>query len=106
MRTFLILAAACCLLAGGSLAVPLNVETTTLPNGLTVILHEDHTQPQVTINTWFAVGSKDDVAGSVAELAAVLPHARVLDIPGRDHMSAVGDKVHKQGVLDFLRERP
>ena len=63
MRTFLILAAACCLLAGGSLAVPLNVETYSLPNGLTVVLHEDHTQPQVTINTWFAVGSKDESPG-------------------------------------------
>ncbi len=63
MRSFLILVAACCLLAGGSLAVPLNVETYTLPNGLTVILHEDHTQPQVTINTWFAVGSKDESPG-------------------------------------------
>ncbi|MDN3719702.1 alpha/beta hydrolase [Roseibium salinum] len=30
------------------------------------------------------------------------PHAEVLEIPGRDHMLAVGDKVHKQGVLAFL----
>ena len=26
--------------------------------------------------------------------------------PGRDHMLAVGDKVFKQGVLDFLAQRP
>jgi hypothetical protein len=26
----------------------------------------------------------------------------VLDIPGRDHMRAVGDKVYKTGVLEFL----
>jgi len=38
-------------------------ETYTLPNGLTVILHEDHTLPQVTVNTWFYVGSKDDPKG-------------------------------------------
>jgi len=49
-----------------------------------------------------AVGTKDTVPGSAAELAALLPAGRALDIPGRDHMLAVGDKVFKQGVLDFL----
>jgi pimeloyl-ACP methyl ester carboxylesterase len=53
-----------------------------------------------------AVGSKDAVAGSGAELAALIPSARFLDIPGRDHMLAVGDKVFKAGVLDFLNQRP
>ena len=53
-----------------------------------------------------AVGSKDDVAGSAPELAALLPQGRALDIPGRDHMLAVGDRVFKQGVLDFLAQRP
>lgn len=52
-----------------------------------------------------AVGSKDDVAGSAHELAALIPGAQALDIPGRDHMLAVGDKVFKQGVLDFLNQR-
>lgn len=51
-----------------------------------------------------AVGTKDEIAGSVQELAALMPRARALDIPGRDHMLAVGDKVFKQGVLDFLIE--
>jgi pimeloyl-ACP methyl ester carboxylesterase len=53
-----------------------------------------------------AVGSKDSVAGSGQALAALIPGARALDIPGRDHMLAVGDKMFKSGVLDFLRERP
>jgi pimeloyl-ACP methyl ester carboxylesterase len=53
-----------------------------------------------------AVGTKDAVAGSAHELADLIPGARALDIPGRDHMLAVGDKVFKAGVLDFLRERP
>jgi len=52
-----------------------------------------------------AVGSKDDVAGSAAELAALIPGAQALDIPGRDHMLAVGDRVFKQSVLDFLNQR-
>ncbi len=49
-----------------------------------------------------AVGTKDDIAGSPHKLAQLIPHADVLEIPGRDHMVAVGDKVHKQGVLAFL----
>src|SRR5664279_5321271 len=52
-----------------------------------------------------AVGTKDTVAGSAQALAALIPGARALDIPDRDHMLAVGDKVFKQGVLDFLNQR-
>lgn len=50
-----------------------------------------------------AVGSRDDVAGSPQALAALIPGARALEIPGRDHMLAVGDRVFKTGVLQFLR---
>jgi pimeloyl-ACP methyl ester carboxylesterase len=53
-----------------------------------------------------ATGTKDDIAGSGPELAALIPGAKNLDIPGRDHMRAVGDPVFKQGVLDFLAQRP
>lgn len=53
-----------------------------------------------------AVGGKDDVAGDGPALAALLPRGQALDIPGRDHNLAVGDKVYKQGVLAFLTERP
>ncbi len=53
-----------------------------------------------------AVGTKDDVAGDPRRLAAVIPHSKVLDIPDRDHMLAVGDKVFKQGVLEFLSGPP
>jgi len=52
-----------------------------------------------------AVGTKDQVAGSAQELATLIPGARALDIPDRDHMLAVGDKVFKQGVIDFLNQR-
>ena len=53
-----------------------------------------------------AVGTKDSIAGSPAELAALIPGAQALDIPNRDHMLAVGDRVYKAGVLEFLRKRP
>ncbi len=53
-----------------------------------------------------AVGTKDDIAGSAHELANIIPGSQVLDIPGRDHMRAVGDKVYKQGVIEFLSRVP
>jgi hypothetical protein len=53
-----------------------------------------------------AVGDKDDVAGDAKLLARLLPNGLSLDIPGRDHNLAVGDKVYKQGVLEFLATRP
>ena len=53
-----------------------------------------------------AIGTKDDVAGDAHKLAAMFPAARALDIPSRDHNLAVGDKVYKQGVLEFLEQRP
>ncbi len=52
-----------------------------------------------------AVGSKDAIAGSAHELAALIPGAQALDIPNRDHMLAVGDKVFKAGALRFLQEQ-
>jgi pimeloyl-ACP methyl ester carboxylesterase len=53
-----------------------------------------------------AVGTKDEIAGSAQELAALIPGARAVDIPNRDHMLAVGDKMFKAAVLDFLAQRP
>jgi zinc protease len=34
-----------------------------LPNGLTVIVHEDRKAPLVTVNIWYRVGAKDEPAG-------------------------------------------
>ena len=53
-----------------------------------------------------ATGTKDTIAGSGPELAALIPGAELLEIAGRDHMRAVGDPVFQGGVLDFLRRRP
>jgi pimeloyl-ACP methyl ester carboxylesterase len=52
-----------------------------------------------------AVGTLDDRVGSAAGLAELIPGAHVLDIVGRDHMLATGDRQFKAGVLDFLRDR-
>ena len=34
-----------------------------LPNGLTLIVHEDHKAPIVAVNIWYHVGSKNEHAG-------------------------------------------
>jgi pimeloyl-ACP methyl ester carboxylesterase len=60
---------------------------------------------RITAPLLVAVGSKDRIAGSPQALAALNPGARALEIPGRDHMLAVGDRVFKQGVLEFLAQR-
>ena len=39
------------------------IETFTLPNGLTVILSEDHTAPLVAVNLWYHVGSANERPG-------------------------------------------
>src|SRR5256712_7011505 len=41
----------------------LQYEITTLPNGLTVILSEDHSTPIVHLQLWYHVGSKNEKAG-------------------------------------------
>ncbi|EJW11650.1 Hydrolase [Rhodovulum sp. PH10] len=61
-----------------------------------------HIEPPVLI----AIGTTDEVAGSGAVLAEAIPGAELVDIPGRDHMLAVGDRVYKEAVLRFLQQRP
>jgi len=53
-----------------------------------------------------AVGSEDVIGGSAEALAQLIPGAEALEIAGRDHMKAVGDRRYKEGVLAFLRRRP
>ena len=60
----------------------------------------------ITVPVLIAVGTADEVAGSAAALGKIIPGSEVLDIPNRDHMRAVGDKVYKAGVADFLSRRP
>jgi zinc protease len=61
MKRLAALAALC--LAPLALAQSVAFEKYQLPNGLTVVLHEDHSLPVVAINTWFRVGSKDESPG-------------------------------------------
>jgi predicted Zn-dependent peptidase len=55
------LACALVLLTGApALAQDVPYEKYKLPNGMTVILHEDHTLPTAAVNLWYRVGSKDE----------------------------------------------
>jgi pimeloyl-ACP methyl ester carboxylesterase len=57
---------------------------------------------RIAVPVMVAVGEKDPIAGSPEALAALIPEAQALVIPGRDHMLAVGDRVFKSAVIDFL----
>lgn len=59
---------------------------------------------QIKAPTLIAIGTRDVVSGAARPLAELIADARVVDIPDRDHMVAVGDKVFKQAVLAFLDE--
>jgi len=54
--------------------------------------------------TMVIVGTEDTVAVDGEKLAAIIQNGRFEPIPKRNHMNAVGDKVYKQAVLDFLAE--
>ena len=64
------------------------------------------TLSQIAAPTLICVGTRDEVAGDPHPLAPLFRNVRIVDIPGRDHNRAVGDRMFKQAVLDFLDERP
>ena len=52
-------------MAGGASAQQFDIpyQKFVLPNGLTVIVHEDHKAPIVAVNVWYHVGSKNEKPG-------------------------------------------
>jgi pimeloyl-ACP methyl ester carboxylesterase len=50
------------------------------------------------------VGALDVIGGSASALAELIPNARAVEIPERDHMKTVGDRAYKEAVLRFLNE--
>ena len=73
-----------------ALVVP--YRTFTLPNGLRVILHEDHSVPLVTVNVWYHVGSAREKPGRTG-FAHLFEH---LMFEGSAHV--------KEGEFDTLLE--
>jgi zinc protease len=64
----------------------------TLPNGLHVILHEDHTVPLVTVNVWYHVGSAREKPGRTG-------FAHLFE-----HLMFMGSRHAKYGEFDRLLE--
>src|SRR6266498_341404 len=60
--------------AASPLAVPPGVRVTTLPSGLTLILHEDHSAPVVSAQAWCKAGSIDEGRWLGAGLSHCLEH--------------------------------
>ncbi|KQP07612.1 alpha/beta hydrolase [Methylobacterium sp. Leaf99] len=56
--------------------------------------------------TLVTVGTLDTVSGPGPALVALMPNAQSLELPNRDHSTAVGDRGHRTGVLAFLDGRP
>jgi zinc protease len=76
--------------AAPRLAVPYTLFT--LPNGLTVILHEDHRVPIVAVNVWYHVGSAREKPGRTG-------FAHLFE-----HLMFEGSKHVREGEFDTLLE--
>ncbi|MDB5645726.1 MAG: alpha/beta hydrolase [Methylobacterium sp.] len=61
---------------------------------------------QIEVPTLVTTGTLDTVSGSGPALAALMPNATALELQNRDHSTAVGDRGHRTGVLEFLAKRP
>ncbi|MGE0351901.1 MAG: M16 family metallopeptidase [Gemmatimonadales bacterium] len=48
---------------GAAASIDIPYQRFVLPNGLTVIVHEDHKAPIVAVNVWYHVGSKNEKVG-------------------------------------------
>ncbi len=57
---------------------------------------------KLAIETLVVAGSHDDLAGSPRELAALIPGAKAVTLPGCDHFSAIPHALFKAAVFDFL----
>lgn len=74
--------------APNTLTVPtLAYQKYTLPNGLEVILHEDHRLPLVSLDVWYHVGPRNEVEGRTG-FAHLFEH---MMFEGSEH---VGEKAH------------
>ena len=56
----------------------------------------------VTTPLLIVVGDQDELADGAAELIELIPSARLVTIPGRDHLSAVTAREFKRAALEFL----
>jgi pimeloyl-ACP methyl ester carboxylesterase len=60
---------------------------------------------RVRVPVLVACGAKDTLAGSPVPLAASIPGAKAVVLPGRTHLSAITDPFFKGAVIGFLGHR-
>ncbi len=94
-----------CAMVAPALAQKVAYEKYTLPNGLTVILHEDRALPRVTINLWYYVGAKEEPPrrSGFAHLFEHLMFMGTQRVPGSgfdDRMEAGGGANNASTSLD------
>src|SRR5712691_2739848 len=70
----------------------IDFEKYTLPNGLDVILHEDHATPVVAVNVWYHVGSQNEAPGRTG-------FAHLFE-----HIMFEGSKNHNREYFEPLQE--
>ncbi|MBN1825508.1 MAG: insulinase family protein [Candidatus Eisenbacteria bacterium] len=85
-RCALLMILAAFLLAAPAAAQDVAYEKYELENGMTVILHEDHSLPAVCVNIWYHVGAKDEREG-LSGFAHLFEHLMFMGterVPGGD----------------------
>lgn len=81
---------ACLLITGVALPAAANPFETTLPNGLKIVVKEDHRAPTVTHMVWYRVGSLDEYNGTTGVAHAL------------EHMMFKGTTEHGPGEFNKL----
>ncbi len=57
---------------------------------------------RIAVPVLVVAGDMDDIAGKVDPLVAAIPGAKGVTLARRNHMNAVGDRQHKEEVINFL----
>src|SRR5207247_1255630 len=81
------------------------VERHVLPNGLVVLLHEDHTVPAVTFYQWYKVGSRNERPG-ITGISHFFEHVAFNASPYRwPVLGWMGDleRIQRQEMVDYFR---
>ena len=85
-------------------AIKIPVEKYQLANGLTVLLHADPTVPVVNVQTWYKVGSKDEVPGRTG-IAHFFEHMMFKGTPRFGHRH-LGDHAEERRIQLQRRHQP
>lgn len=81
-----------------NLKIEFTVEKFTLANGMTFLLHENHQIPMISYQTWFRVGSKDELPGE-SGLAHMLEH--MMFKGSKKYSNKEFDRIlHENGIMN------